>query len=360
MAGLVRSKELSSIFSRLAPGTELREGLERILNGGTGALIVLGYDGTVGSISSGGFKINISYSPTRLRELAKMDGAILCDAQATKIIKAAVQLMPDASIKTNESGTRHRTAQRVSRQTGFPVVSVSKSMNTIGIYIKGKRLVLEPSDIVLARGTQALATLERYRTRLDQVTDSLSALEIEDMVTVRDVTTTLQRQEMVRRISQEIQSDVLELGSDGRLLALQHDELTAGLENNTELVIKDYVQNLDNQEDLPRILKELADIEDTQLITDLTRISQLLGLGNDTETLDSPVHPYGYRILAGMKAVPGLIAERLISHFGSLQNLMAASLGDLMAVEGVGEQRARNVYEGLHKITDSSLLERFI
>ncbi|MFT4148081.1 MAG: DNA integrity scanning diadenylate cyclase DisA [Micrococcaceae bacterium] len=355
------AEKLRSLFPQISPGTELREGLDRILNGATGALIVLGHDEVVEDICSGGFQLNVKYSPTRLRELAKMDGAIVCDRQAHHIIKAAVQLMPDANIETNESGTRHRTAQRVSRQTGYPVISVSKSMRTIGLYLDGARYVLNASDIVLARGTQALATLERYRTRLDQVTDSLSALEIEDMVTVRDVTSALQRQEMLRRISQEIEDDVIELGTDGRLLALQHAELTTGLAQNSELVIRDYVSGVDPQTDLPLMLKMLSKLDDNALIADLTKISQIIGLGGDDESLDSPVHPAGYRLLAYMKKpVPPAIADRLVAHFGSLQNLMAATLEDLMEVEGVGEQRARNVHDGLYKISDASVLERFI
>ena len=227
---MARSPEdsLKATLGRVAPGTALRDGLERILRGRTGALIVLGSDRTIESICSGGFDIGIDFSPTRLRELAKMDGAIICDKDAGNILRAAVQLVPDSSIETQESGTRHRTAERVAIQTGVPVISVSQSMQIIALYVNGLRHVLEGSEKVLARANQALATLERYRSRLDQVTSSLSALEIEAMVTVRDVAVTLQRQEMVRRISEEISQYVLELGEDGRLLSLQLDELTVG------------------------------------------------------------------------------------------------------------------------------------
>jgi diadenylate cyclase len=227
---MARSPEesLRATLGRVAPGTPLRDGLERILRGRTGALIVLGSDRTIDSICSGGFDIGIEFSPTRLRELAKMDGAIICDKDAGNILRAAVQLVPDSSIETQESGTRHRTAERVAKQTGVPVISVSQSMQIIALYVNGLRHVLEGSENVLARANQALATLERYVARLDQVTSSLSALEIEAMVTVRDVAVTLQRQEMVRRISEEISQYVLELGDDGRLLSLQLDELTVG------------------------------------------------------------------------------------------------------------------------------------
>jgi len=206
----VNSAELlRSVLAQVAPGTELRDGLERILRGNTGALIVLGQDKTINAISSGGFDIDIDFTATRLRELAKMDGAVICDRDATKIVSAAVQLLPDPSIPTNEQGTRHRTADRVSRQSNLPVLSVSKSMRIIALYLDGVRYVLEDSATILSKANQALATLERYRARLDEVAGSLSTMEIEDLVTTRDVATVVQRHEMVRRISNEISAYVV-------------------------------------------------------------------------------------------------------------------------------------------------------
>ncbi|HEY8293887.1 MAG TPA: DNA integrity scanning diadenylate cyclase DisA [Micrococcaceae bacterium] len=358
---MVRSPEdsLKATLARVAPGTPLRDGLERILRGRTGALIVLGSDRTIDSLCSGGFDIGIDFSPTRLRELAKMDGAIICDKDASRILRAAVQLVPDPSIETQESGTRHRTAERVAIQTGVPVVSVSQSMQIIALYVDGLRHVLEGSEKVLARANQALATLERYRSRLDQVTSSLSALEIEAMVTVRDVAVTLQRQEMVRRISEEIAQYVLELGEDGRLLSLQLDELTVGRGPGPEMVIRDYFGAAANSADVESAVAALKDIGPTELI-DLNRISNIVGLTSGQDSLEAVVQPRGYRLLSGLKAVPRAVADRLVDHFGGLQNLMAATIGELMAVDGIGEQRARTVREGLSRIAEASLLDRFL
>ena len=223
-----RDEQRRAALAAVAPGTALREGLERILRGNTGGLIVLGWDQSVQDLCSGGFELSVAFSATRLRELAKMDGAIVLDAAARTILRAAVQLVPDPGLPTGESGTRHRTAERVARQTGYPVVSVSKSMRMIAVYTGGARYELEDSTTILSRAHQALATLERYKLRLDQVTGALSALEIEDLVTVRDITAVAQRVEMVRRIADEIEGHMIELGTDGRLLALQLDELVAG------------------------------------------------------------------------------------------------------------------------------------
>ncbi|MFC3300938.1 DNA integrity scanning protein DisA [Arthrobacter agilis] len=358
---MVRSPEdsLKATLARVAPGTHLRDGLERILRGRTGALIVLGFDRTVDSICSGGFDIGIEFSPTRLRELAKMDGAIVCDKDAGRILRAAVQLVPDHTIETQESGTRHRTAERVAKQTGLPVISVSQSMQIIALYIDGLRHVLEGSEPVLARANQALATLERYRARLDQVSNSLSALEIEAMVTVRDVAVTLQRQEMVRRISEEISQYVLELGVDGRLLSLQVEELTTGLGPGSEMVLRDYMDLGTSTAPVEERVATLQGFSSTDLI-DLGTIASVLGFNPSVDSLEAVIQPKGYRLLSGIKAVPPAVANRLVDHFGGLQNLMAANIEDLMAVDGIGEQRARTVREGLSRIAETSLLDRFM
>ena len=222
---LPRSTLLKKTLTLLAPGTELRDGLERILQGRTGALIVLGNDRTVDAIGTGGFDIAIDFTGTRLRELAKMDGAIICDREVGRILRAGIHLMPDPSIPTEESGTRHRTAERVARQTGFPVISVSKSMGIITIYVDGERYPLEGSQAIMARANQAIQTLERYTERLEQEFANLSALEIESDVTVRNVAATLQRLELVRRITEEIAQSVMELGVDGRMISMQLEEL---------------------------------------------------------------------------------------------------------------------------------------
>ena len=350
---------LRETLAAVAPGTELRDGLERILRGRTGALIVLGFDTTVETISSGGFVLDVEFSATRLRELAKMDGAVVLDREADRILRAAVQLLPDPTIETTESGTRHRTAERVAKQTGFPVISVSQSMRIVALYVGGSRYVLEDSDTVLSRANQALATLERYKARLDEVSGTLSALEIEDLVTVRDVCAVVQRLEMVGRIAEEIAGYVVELGADGRLLALQFDELIGGLGSDREFVIRDYVEVARKDRSVTDVLASLGELDSTELL-DLTLIGRVLGLPGGGEALDAAVAPHGYRLLAKVPRLPDTIVERLVAHFGGLQKLLAATIEDLMAVDGVGEQRARAVREGLSRLAESSILERYV
>ncbi len=346
-------------LAALAPGTKLRDGLERILRGSTGALIVLGSDETVDAICSGGFELNVEFSATRLRELAKMDGAIVLDAAARTIVRAAVQLVPDPGIPTDEAGTRHRTAERVARQTGLPVITVSKSMRIIALFIDGTRLVLEDSAAILSHANQALATLERYKRRLDEVSGALSALEIEDLATVRDVTAVAQRLEMVRRIAAEIEGFMVELGTDGRLLALHLDELVAGTAQERVMLAQDYVPAP------PRTRAAAADVlaglECLSLdeLMDMAAVAAVLGFGGP-DALDEQVSPHGYRLLARVPRLPAPVVASLIEHFGGLQKLLAAGVEDLNQVEGIGPSHARSVREGLSRLAEASILERYM
>lgn len=350
--------DLRATLASLAPGTELREGLERILRGRTGALIVVGHDRQIDALSTGGFALDVPFTATGLRELAKMDGAIILDKDAQRIVRAGVHLMPDPTIHTDETGTRHRTADRVARQTGAPVVSVSASMHIIALYRGSERYVLEDAGAVLARANQAIATLERYRHRLDEVSDALSALEIEDLVTVRDVSAVAQRLEMVSRIASEIDRYVLELGSDGRLLALQLEELISGVDAERELVIRDYLPSARRRTSVETVLADLAAIDGTALV-ELGGVASALRIGDDS-TLDSPLTPRGYRLLARVPRLPATVVERLVEQFGTLQKLLAASIDDLQTVDGVGDQRARVVRDGLSRLAESSILERYV
>jgi diadenylate cyclase len=350
---------LLSTLAAVAPGTALRDGLERILRGNTGALIVLGHDRTVDQLATGGFSLDVEFSAQRLRELSKMDGAVVVTADLSRITRASVQLVPDPTIPTDETGTRHRTAERVAKQTGFPVISVSASMRIVALYVGDRRHVLDDSAQILSRANQALATLERYKLRLDEVAGTLSALEIEDLVTVRDAMAVSQRLEMVRRIAGEIEGYGVELGVDGRLLSLQLDELMAGVEADRELVVRDYLVEGRRGRTVADALAELDALSATDLL-DLSLIATAVGYPATPEALEGAASPRGYRLLAKVPRLPRLVVDRLVEHFGGLQKLLAAGIDDLQAVDGVGETRARSVREGLSRLAESSILERYV
>jgi diadenylate cyclase len=349
---------LRAVLATMAPGTSLRDGLERILRGNTGALIVIGFDRIVETLCTGGFPLDVEFSATRLRELAKMDGAVVLSDDGERILRSATHLMPDPAIPTEESGTRHRTAQRVALQTGFPVISVSQSMRIVSLYFQDRRYVLQSTSELLSRANQAIATLERYKARLDEVSNALSALEIEDLATVRDAAIVSQRLEMVRRIADEVTGQVVELGTDGRLLALQLEELMAGVDSDRELIVRDYAPAGRRPRTPANALRQIAELSATDLL-DTTQVAGAMGLSSTPEGLDSAASPRGHRLLSRVPRMPGTILDRLVEHFGGLQKLLAASVEDLQAVDGVGETRARAVREAISRLAEVSIIDRY-
>jgi diadenylate cyclase len=351
-----RSEALYAALRLVAPGTPLREGIDRILQSNMGALIVVGDGPDVLNICSGGFLLDAEFTPQRLSELAKMDGAIILASDGTRVARANVHLVPDPDIPTTETGTRHRTAERVARQIAVPVITVSEEMTMVSVHYQGNKQTLEPIPRVLARADQALQILGRYKSRLDGVTGALSALEVEDLVTVRDVVTVLQRAEMVRRIAEEVEGYVVELGLDGRLVELQLEELTGGVDEDRRLVCKDYfIESVEWV--LPQVTGRLAEITDDELL-DLRVVAGLLHLSADMD-LDSALQPRGYRLLSKIPRLPETIAEHVVERFGTLPKVMRASISDLVGVEGVGEARARAIKDGLSRVAETSILDRY-
>jgi diadenylate cyclase len=340
----------------VAPGTQLREGIDRILQARMGALIVIGDGPDVLSVCSGGFLLDSEFTPQRLSELAKMDGAIVLAADCSRVARANVHLVPDPNVPTSETGTRHRTAERVGRQIDVPVISISEDMSVVTIHRRGQKHSLEPIPQVLARADQALQILGRYKARLDTVSASLSALEVEDLVTVRDVATVLQRAEMVRRVAEEIEGYVVELGADGRLVMLQLEELIGGVEEDRRLVAKDYFHESADI-DLLDVLHDLATLDDESLL-DLNQVAAALHLADPP--LDGAMQPRGFRLLHKIPRLPEVVSDHVVARFSNLQKIMRASLGDLTGVDGVGEVRARAIKEGLSRLAETSILERYV
>ena len=372
----VRDERRRSALAEVAPGTELRDGLERIVRGNTGALIVLGFDDVVRGICSGGFELSAAFSATRLRELAKMDGAIVLDGDGATIVRAGVQLVPDPALPTQESGTRHRTAERVARQSGFPVITVSKSMRVIAVYADGERYVLEDSAELLTRAHQALGTLERYKWRQDQSTAALSALEIEDRATLRDVAAVAQRLEMASRIADEIAGYMIELGTDGGLLGLQLDELTAGSSQERELLLRDYAPGGPGRVAEPggsagpggsarasgaagagQCADRLAGLSADELL-DMQAVAAAVRPGC-ADDLDQLVSPRGYRLLGRVPRLPAAAIDSLVDRFGGLQKLLSASVQDLRDTPGIDAGLASRVREGLSRLAESALLDSY-
>lgn len=344
-------------LAQVAPGSPLRDGIDRVLQSGRGGLIVIGDGPDVLNICSGGFLLDAAFTPQRLSELAKMDGAIILADDASRIARANVHLVPNPNVPTVETGTRHRTAERVARSLHVPVVAVSESRKEIQVYVGDQRHPLEPVSRLLDRSNQALQTLERYRTRLSTVTRKLTALEIEDLVTLRDVIEVLQRIEMVVRISQEIRRNLVELGSDGRLVHLQLEELMGGVVDDRRLIIRDYF-NADASFRIEEAMEALSDLDDEALF-DEEVLTKTLHLSASVLDLDENLNPRGYRFLDRLPRLPPVIAERLIDDFGSLQQILGASPADLEQVEGMSVSEARSLKENVTRVAESSILDRY-
>lgn len=349
------SPQLNAALAMVAPGRAFRDGIDRILQAGMGGLLVVGDGPDVLNICSGGFLLDAAFSPQRLSELAKMDGAIILAGDASRIARSNVHLVPDSSVITNETGTRHRTAERVARSLGVPVVTVSQRMSTISVYVGDEHHEIEPIPRVVNRANQALSTLERYRNRLDADAATLSTLEIEDLVTIRDVVNVLQRIEGVERIAAEIERYIVELGVEGRLVRLQLVELMGGVEHDRRHIVRDYRGDAKGVS-LDAVLDALSDLTTEDLI-DPAELVHALRL--PTAALDAAVSPRGFRLLSRIQRLPEQVIENIVSQFGSLQRIMRATIDDLDDVEGVGETRARAIKEGLARLAEAAILDRY-
>lgn len=335
---------LRSALQDIAPGTPLREGLERIQRSHTGGLIVLGVSPELEEMCSGGFDLDIEFTASRLRELCKMDGAVIIDPTDWRIRKANVQLFPDQSIPTDESGMRHRTAQRTAYQTHLPVLSVSASMRLISIYVGKYHHIVEEPEALLSRANLAVDTLDRYSQRLDEVLQTLTILEMRDSATVRDVATVMQRMEMIRRITSEINEYLEELGSEGRLLALQVDDLVRGSGSERALVLRDYTRDASAVSTAEAALSELA----SDRLVDLAAIANVLGLGvYDPTDLDRTIQPRGVRALSLVPRLPWNVIKDITSHWENLADLREATVEDLQQIEGIGPYSAKLIRETL-------------
>src|SRR6202161_2532427 len=342
----------------VAPVTLLREGIDNIVDARTGALIVIDDAEDLAFLFSGGIKLEIDYSPAVLYELAKMDGAIVLSANATKIAHANVQLTPDPTIHTMETGTRHRTAERVSKQADAIVIAVSERREVVSLYVDGVKYILEDIPVVLAKANQGLATLDKYRSRLDQVSTRLTALEFEGGVTLHDVLTVLQRVELVTRMAVKIERYIVELGTEGRLIEMQLDETMVGVSSDKAALLHDYLIE-DSDEQFSAAFDHLVRLPHQDLL-DFGRLAELLGYDRKLNTLDYPISPRGFRILGRIPRLPRLVVQRIVTEFGGLEELLAASDGELETVDGVGEIRAKDIREGLRRQQEINLVDRYL
>ena len=351
---------ITTILKLIAPGTPIRDGLENILRAKTGALLLITDNNEViKEIVDGGFNINEEYTSAKLYELAKMDGAIVLSGDLKRILFANAQLIPSHTIPTLETGTRHRTAERTAKQTGELVISISQRRNIITVFKGNDRYILENTNTVLNRANQAIQTLERYKKVFDSKLNLLNEYEFNDIVTLQNVIVALQRAEMVMRIAEEIEGNICELGSDGRLVRMQLDELLGDLETEELLIIKDYMAKNKKKIKAEDILENLSQLPYEELNKE-NSIAKILGYENFDNYDEIGVYTKGYRILNKIPKMPNNIVENLVSSFKSFQHILAANIENLDDVEGIGEVRAKNIKQSLKRMQEQFIFDNII
>lgn len=343
------------VLKMISPGTALRQGLDNVLKAKTGGLIVIADDESVMELVDGGFAIHVEYTPSYLYELAKMDGAIVLNSEIDEILYANTQLIPDYSIKTSETGTRHRTAERVAKQTKSTVIAISQRRNVISVYKGDQKYVVEDISKIFTKANQALQTLEKYKSVLDQAVSNLNALEFNGFVTIYDVALVIQKIEMVMRVTDIIENYLLELGNEGTLVRMQLEELMGSTRDDRNLVFMDYESDVNAKE----FRKKLSSMNEDDLL-DLTNIARILGYSGFSENMDMPIKTKGYRVLNKIHRLPSNIIENLVNYFDNFQDILKASIEELDEVEGIGEIRATYIKNGLIKIKQLALLDRHI
>ncbi len=341
-------------IKQVAPGTPFREGLENILRAKMGALVLIGDSQPVMEVVDGGFALNCEYTPAGFYELAKMDGAIVLSNDTQRILFANAQLVPNSTISTKETGTRHRTAERVAKQTGALVIAISQRRNLITLYLGNLRYTLKDISVILNRSNQALQTLEKYRAILVKGFTTLNALEFEDLVTLSDVAALIIRAEQAGRIARDISRDIIELGREGRLVSMQMDELVPE-EDEVMLLVKDYCLSADHEaQKLAR--EQIAELSEEAL--EPYNICRILGYGVTANAIDIPVAPRGYRVLQLLPRIPGQVVEKLVTCFKTLHHIYNATISELDDVEGIGEVRAKTIKDGLRRVREQALMDR--
>jgi diadenylate cyclase len=327
----------------------MRRALERIIQQGKGGLVVLGDGAQVDEASSGGFSLKGAiFSPARLAELSKMDGGIVLDDSWSNILEAGVHFIPDGSIPTDETGARHRTAERMAAQTGKPVVAVSEGRKVATLFYAGQKIELASPTEVAAHVNQELQSLDRLRGRLDDAEIKLTRLEVAGLATFRSAVTVLQRGELVERLGRVVEARTLTLGDEGRIVYLQLSDLLAGVDFTKRAVLRDYIKPLRNSA-IRQAMEDLSAMTPADL-EDPSRVGKEMGFPD----LDDPADPRGYRLLSQVGRLPDSVRDDIIRHFGSATTLLDARVDDLLGVEGVGETRAGQLRAYFDRLRDTA------
>ena len=340
-----KTRELLATLRLLSPGTHLREGIDYIIQGKTGGLIVVGDTPEILDLIEGGFRINCQYTPTRLYELSKMDGAIILSEDMKRIVRANVTLRVDPSIPSSETGLRHRSADKFAKQTEHIVLAVSQSRNTLTLYLKNQHYIFRERSVLLSGANQTMLALTQYVKAMQNALTLLNWAELSGNVALTHVVTAIQLCERVRRAEQDLNLYRIELGTQAE--SIQHiPELTTEIESGL-LITKDYYH--ESLRDESEAVEKIIGL-DANCLANQSNISEALGYPREIRNNFEGLEPRGYRMLSQVPRIPFKIVENIVHEFKTLNRIYTAAIGELQAIDGVGKTRASTIKDTLSQM----------
>ena len=347
-----RDETLLKILEATAPGTPLRQAINSMVDLGKGGLLVIADEEKSKQVVHNCFELHTEMSPPRLVELSKMDRAIIIDESLSKILYANAYLVPDPNIPSEETGTRHLTAQKVARQLGVSVIAISASRGRVTIYCGDYKHMLMDTVTLTARANQALRILEQYRLTFDDLSRELTAIELEGRVLPYHIANFIQTIVQMLAIQEDIERFFIELGEEKELLELQLDWLMLDVVDELHLVIRDVQLGKRAPE---KVIEDFKNLSPEDLLS-TEKIIEILGYEGREESLDEIIDSRGYRVLNQIPRIPVVVVERLVKSFGTLSKITAATEEDLMQVKGIARVRARAIRLGLQRLKRSLML----
>lgn len=328
--------EITAVLKAVAPGTNFRAALDGTLRTGKGALIVVENDQAL-PLFDGGFWLNTKFTPQKLIELSKMDGAIILSEDMKRINHANVLLTPDSRIPTHETGTRHKAAERTARQAGTLTIAISERRNEITLYYKNIRYPILPTGELLRRANENIQLLEKQREIFDKQVDRMDKIELRGSSSLRQAVTMIQKGRIISKLAEDLSRSLIELGREGTLLRMRLKEITLGVDRETDLVIKDYT-NLDMKKS-KFLLQELS----YDSVLEEESIASILG----HESMIATQQLGGWRILSRTSLLDSETAA-LTKELQTLQNILNANQETTSRL--IGEEKAKILKDELSKM----------
>ena len=347
---LATQQRIEGAIKMTAPGTALRVALDMIIAGHLGALICVGDTENVLAAGDDGFAMDVSFTANRLFELCKMDGAVIVDKDLTKILRANNHLNPDPSLPTTETGTRHRTAARMSLLTKAMVISVSERRSVVNVYVDGRGFQLRPVAEIMSTVNQLTAAMQNTRSQLDRSLQHLTSLELDNFVTLGDITNIFYLFEVLMTAGDELDRCIVQLGTSGRITEMQREEFLGDMDEAYNLMIRDYAKD-SSEEHARAIRKQFHEMANPQLRSPKV-VARILGYEDYGE--DTIMTPLGLRTLSRVSVVREGMADKIVDEYGSLQEILEAAEDDSSKLGEIGVKNPDALANSLHRMWGQS------